>query len=622
MDACVTEVRQVLDHALKSGKQVIRILEIGDGILKHLYIMIYNADVRCIASASLCTLLNTLFSKYPSLRVDYTASGHEQITSPGVRTVAFDIDTVLQQYNLPAFTYDIVIEVHSLGFAADLQGLLKSLNELLVPGGFLLALEANGTHQSTGGKWIDYVFSPQGSWPGLRSGKQYRRFSQSAWDKQLRRAGFKSLNAEKDRETALFLTLRAQKFSLPVLSASSTDVKQLVIFSFKLAHVLDLQKTLLATTSFRWTSFRRLDRNHHGKFRWWCCHWLHSRSLRRELVSVDINLVLFDPVWKAESKVAIIQQLSNFPYLESEIVVDSSGIVLVPRLFSFPPRAPAILDPSRYWVMEQSGNVIQPALPMLGPRQVMIKISSVSNAESGLQGVVGMISRAASSKWTVGTRVVTIAQSVLSNFVVVQEDQVAELPEDCNDGASANLALPLLFMALALRLDLRPLESLREIQVIILQTGEIANEIVRMLQHIGLAPLLVSPSLPLTLPRLSPGDIIMYGLPDVSARAIPSVTGVLLFNWQDATHGALCAVAQNPWFVCTTFKAHMSSFLRKVTVNIGSLTPEQQLPSDFEVSSSITFKRDKSYLIVGGIGSLGLQIAIWMYRVSSTSLGS
>lgn len=142
--------------------------------------MIYNADVRCIASASLCTLLNTLFSKYPSLRVDYTASGHEQITLPDVQTLGFDINTIPQQHGLPAFTYDIVIEVHSLGFAADLQGLLKSLNDLLVPGGFLLVFEANGSYQSIGGKWVDYVFSPQGSWPGLRSGKQYRRFSQSA----------------------------------------------------------------------------------------------------------------------------------------------------------------------------------------------------------------------------------------------------------------------------------------------------------------------------------------------------------------------------------------------------------------------------------------------------------
>jgi hypothetical protein len=45
------------------------------------------------------------------------------------------------------------------------------------------------------------------------------------------------------------------------------------------------------------------------------------------------------------------------------------------------------------------------------------------------------------------------------------------------------------------------------------------------------------------------------------------------------------------------------------------LTPEQLLPSHFEVSRSLALADDKFYLVVGGIGSLGLQIAVWLYRV-------
>jgi len=179
LDTCVTEIRQILDHALKSGKQVVRILEIGDGMLEPLHTTIYNTDIKYVASASLYKLLTALFSEYPTLRVDYTASGHEQIVSPNLRTVAFNIDSTLERQDLPAFTYDVVIEVHTLGFAADLQQNLRLLNELLAPGGFLLALEANGNHQTAGGKWVDYVFSPQENWPGLRLGKQYRRLSQN-----------------------------------------------------------------------------------------------------------------------------------------------------------------------------------------------------------------------------------------------------------------------------------------------------------------------------------------------------------------------------------------------------------------------------------------------------------
>jgi hypothetical protein len=566
--------------------------------------------------------LRAIFSEYLTLRVDYTICGHEQIASPGLRTVTFNIDSISKTRDLPAFTYDIIIEVHMLGFAVDLQQSLRLLNELLVPGGFLLALEVNGNSQAAGGKWMDYVFSPQGSWPGLCLYKRYHRFSQSVWDEQLGRAGFKAVDAKQDRETALLLTMRAQKPSLPVLSASSTDVEQPVVFSFKLSHALDLQKTLLtAASSGESRSIIWMEATM-GTFDGAAATGF-ARSLRQELVSVDIKLVLLDPVWKAESKVAIIQQLSNFPYLEPEVLVDDSGIVLVPRLFSFPPRIPQTFDLSKYWVIEQSGTAVQPALPLPSPCEVVIEISFVSNAESGLVGVVGTISRTGSSKWTVGTRVVAIAQFVLSNFVVVHEGQIAELPEDCDDGKSSNLALPLIFVALALRLDsLGPPESLQGIQVIVLQTSKIANDIVQVLQHLGLTSHLVSPSLPLTLPHLSPGDVIMCGVSGASARAMPSYSGVSLFNWNDTTHGALPAVTQCPWFVGNILKTHLASAFPRVTVDKVSFTPEQQLPSNFEVSPTIALSPDKFYLIVGGIGSLGVQIAIWMYRVRGMSVGS
>jgi hypothetical protein len=113
--------------------------------------------------------------------------------------------------------------------------------------------------------------------------------------------------------------------------------------------------------------------------------------------------------------------------------------------------------------------------------------------------------------------------------------------------------------------------------------------------------------------------MILCGLPPASTRVIPNINGVSLFNWNDPTHGALSAVAQNPWFVGSTLKTHLASALAKVSVKTEGFIPERQLPSDLKLSPSIAFRHDKFYLIVGGIGSLGLQIAIWMYRVGGMS---
>jgi hypothetical protein len=109
----------------------------------------------------------------------------------------------------------------------------------------------------------------------------------------------------------------------------------------------------------------------------------------------------------------------------------------------------------------------------------------------------------------------------------------------------------------------------------------------------------------------------MCGLPVHSARTIPRVAGVSVFNWDDADQGALAAVVQNPWLVGTTINTHLARALPNVSVDSGSLTPEQILPPTFDVSQSLALTDDKFYLILGGIGSLGLQVAIWMYRVST-----
>ncbi|KAJ7622843.1 polyketide synthase [Mycena polygramma] len=598
LDACVEAVREILDHAVKSGKQVVRLLDIGD------------------ATGTLYKLLTALAAEYPTLRLDYTASGHEH-ASLELRTASFNVDAVARQTGLSPSTYDIVIETHTLGFAAEVDRSIESLNALLVPGGFLIALEVNGAPQAPGGKWVDHVFSPQGRWPGLRSGKQHRRWSTSEWNDQLSKAKLRLVDGAQDAENSLFLMLRAQKPSLPVISLSSpgpsSSTEQPIIFTFELSRVMELQQLVSGAMSSGGGPTKIWIEATIGTFDAAAATGF-ARSLMRELVAVEIRLVLFDPVWKAESRAAVIQQLAGLTSLEPEIALDSAGVALVPRFRSYAPRAPETLDHDKYWVVEQPNTVVQSAAPLPGPHQVLVKVSSLSDVEGGLQGLVGTVTRSASSQWQVGARVVAVVPSTRSNFVVVHEGQVAELPKTADEHSSASLALLLVFAALGLRLDSRPLKSLQQIQVVVPNAGKFAASVVRVLQYLGVKPVLIAPSLPLILPRLSPGDIIICGLPADSARTIPRIPGVSIFNWEDADQGSKATVAQNPWLVGTTLSTHLGRALPDVSVDGGSITPEQLLPSTFDVSRSLALADDKFYVILGGIGSLGLQVAIWMYR--------
>ncbi|KAF7358619.1 Polyketide synthase [Mycena sanguinolenta] len=593
--ACVAEVRQIFDHAIKSGKQIFRLLDIGD------------------ATASLHRSLTALASEYPALRLDYTVCGHEK--SSDVRKVSFNVDSVSKQPGLSRNSYDVVIATHTLGFASELGQSLGYLNSLIAPGGFLIALEVNGTPRTPGGQWIDHVFSPQGHWSGLRSGSQHHRWRPSEWDAQLSEANFRVVTGSQ-RENSLFLTLSAQKPSLPLISPVSEsyfDTEEPLVFTFELARALDLQQIVLGVIS---------SGDPHTKI------WIEAtmgtfdgavatgfaRSLMRELVAVEIRLILFDATWNAECRVAAIRQLCALSPLEPELAIDSSGVVLVPRFRPCVPRPPETLDNSKYWILEPTNTVVQSAPPSPGVNHVLVQISSLSNAEGGLQGIFGTIARTRSSQWQVGDRVVGVVPSTRSNFVVVHEGHITEVPKTVDGRSATKVALLLVFTALGLRLGSRPLKSLQQIQAVVLHTSEFAASVVGVLEYFGVKAVLILPSLPLILPRLSPGDIIMGGLRAEFARTIPRINGVHVFNWDDPDLGALATVAQNPWLIGTTIEAHLRDVLPALGVDSLQLTPAQLLPPTFNVSKSLTLADDRFYLIVGGIGSLGLQLAIWMYR--------
>ncbi|KAJ6494580.1 polyketide synthase [Mycena sanguinolenta] len=602
LESCAAEIRPILNHAVKCGKHLVRILDIGDATSR-----VYNS------------FLATVASEYPGIAVDFTVCGHEHVSSD-VRSTSFDVDAVSKQPGFTAATYDIIIATHTLGFAAELDKSLDFLNGLLVPGGFLVALEANGAPETLGGKWIDYVFSSDGDRSGLRSGKPYHRWSQSEWDVQLGQANFRVVEgAPVDR--SLFLMIRAQKPSLPVLSPSSSQspasssIEPPIIFAFQLPRALELQEILLSSMSSGGRSTVWIEATS-GTFDGAAATGF-ARSLMREIVAADVRLVLFDPAWTPESRVSAIHHLATLPSLESEIAVDNTGTILVPRLRPHAARAPETLDHTKYWTVQQTQTVVQSAPPLPGPCQLLVEVSCLSDVEGGLQGLVGTIANTGSSRWRVGARVVALVSSAMSNFVLVHEGCVSEIPETANERECVSLALPLVLAALGLGLATRPIQSLQQSQVVVIGTGTVTSGVVRVLKRLDVAPILLSPSLPFVLPPLSAGDIIIGGLPDASDDTIPRVPGVSVFNWDHTDQRAVAAVAANPWFIGSTLGAHLLPILTEARLLeddlLNSFAPQQLLPPSFDLSQSLALADDKFYLIIGGIGSLGLQLAIWMY---------
>ncbi|KAK7039784.1 polyketide synthase [Favolaschia claudopus] len=543
-------VQQIFDLAVSCGKQVIRVLDLGD------------------TTGSLYKQLSQMADTYPTLRLDCTISAQSGPLSD-VRRCYFSVENVSRQQDLLPSTYDIVIvnpRVLSSEIELGLDKVLDCLNCLLVSGGFLVVQDEDA--QSS--EWHD----------GLLNAKFHRIVQ---------------------RATSSSSTSRAQKtvLSLPPSKSSTSDLPLPIIFSFDHSHALDLQRTILAAISSGDTDI-------------WIEATLNTfngaiatgvaRSLMRELVAVKIHLVLFDT-------------LSSVPtLLEEEIVIDQLGIIKVPRVCAYNPCAPDTLDHQKYWVMESATHIVQPPLPAPDSTHVLIQISCLSEPQGGLSGIVGTVVNSTSLEWPTDTQIVGVVQAPHSNFILVHHGQISIMPVGADESHCANLALVLVMAALGLHLHSRPSRSLHHIQAMILDTGKFAASVVDFIKHLGINTTLISPNLPLGLSLLTTEASIMGGSPNDFAATVAQSNCLSVFNWDHPSQGALSSVARDPWLVGATIQKYLHQSLASVSNDSNTLVPEQLLPETFDVTQSLILADNRFYLILGGIGSLGVQMAIWMYQ--------
>ncbi|KAJ3554330.1 hypothetical protein NP233_g12444 [Leucocoprinus birnbaumii] len=89
-------------------------------------------------------------------------------------------------------SYDIIIAYHVLHVAPEIQTLSQQLHDMLVPGGFLLVTELDGTSwfDKPGTAWMDFAFGSFAEWFNYRDDRAHCSMSPSQWRSVLGSAGF------------------------------------------------------------------------------------------------------------------------------------------------------------------------------------------------------------------------------------------------------------------------------------------------------------------------------------------------------------------------------------------------------------------------------------------------
>ncbi|KAG2142363.1 hypothetical protein DEU56DRAFT_979550 [Suillus clintonianus] len=341
-----------------------------------------------------------------------------------------------------------------------------------------------------------------------------------------------------------------------------------------------------------------------------------ARSLRKEHLLWTIWAVVFDLEWDDESIRRAVEVMSKTPQTETELTVDASGLVHVPRIT--PCEGPKKISPFNFqepWRLEKSA-VVQCSSPPSDSNSAVVHVRNVSRSDDQIWSFVGSLGSSHKS-------VTGISTSPVGNTIVSPLDSMVDVPVAMD--VDAPMGPPVLATAIAV---------LAVGSVYFENPGRFRGEI--LVTHADtqtsmlIAQLYVLQGFRVTTLKQHATDSEISHLPNGHFSIIVSeykdtATLHLLsrlltangktFAWKHPTKGLQSLLACDPWLIGHAIRLGSSvvgNALRIPMCNISELVTV--MPGDPVHVKKHLFSDKKAYLLVGGLGSLGLQIAQWMYK--------
>jgi hypothetical protein len=351
-----------------------------------------------------------------------------------------------------------------------------------------------------------------------------------------------------------------------------------------------------------------------------------ARSFRREFIAWTVKLVLFHASWSEVQRKVAIKALMSMDYdLEDELVVDAEGNILVPRLQALStPSSNVAFDPSRPWTVEGKGiaHFDHSGMLSVDDSRITIELLAVSQGTAGLREFTG---REPGSKRTV----MGVTDSPISNFALVPRDVCIEIPSGEPDTGSVP---PLLAIAIASHAlgpgafdDYDRLRSrLRHSSIIIThEDSPVGRALWEIFTLLGITFMSLPSSHDLSRLAAGSASIILSGYEDLeSQQALEAALEAdgTIFGWASGKTDLLRSFRKRPWMIGDASRASLNTGLLAKLTKVATTAPlhlVQNAPSaEQRVPSRATlFDAQKAYILVGGCGSLGADVAFWMYEV-------
>lgn len=342
-----------------------------------------------------------------------------------------------------------------------------------------------------------------------------------------------------------------------------------------------------------------------------------SRTFRKEYRSWQVYCIVFPASWTTGDYDKTARTLCSHPLAEDEMSIAEDGSVSVIRVIpSSPPRRTLPFNPEALWVYQHS-SLLQVSHSVIPFNHVLVRITALSSHISSCRAFMGRVD--GSSAVYAG-----ITFGPLSNYTVAHRGSllelhgIADLAKDGPDACAAVIAV--LAIGHARFGDPQRLEG--SCVVVTYSDTRLGRNILhiykcRGLQVVGLPSHARMSEIRAVLscrPRFMVSGreqgVASY-VDDMVNRVQPGK----LFLWADHGMGIARVLVEDPWSIGDALKLALSD-LDSPKESFAPPIKLLSIPLPGEVPSGDTiFDSRKAYILVGGLGGLGLPVAHWMYKV-------
>ncbi|KAF8898071.1 hypothetical protein CPB84DRAFT_1748077 [Gymnopilus junonius] len=596
----MTSLRDALKHISVSGTKVVEVL-IASNVKSDFFRVSIEEIFR-----EFSTLHVNLFidNKHPAQTLPTVASGMVRNISVKVGDNSSAIEDQL---------FDVALFFNIADDKANPQQIVETANRLLLPGGTFIVAERNleaWESMALGTVWYNAAF-------GSPSSEDTYRLS--SYLESLAKFTVQRVHNSEDADPFHFC-IDAQKKTWSNLESPDealVDPIDSFVYEYSFGNELDLQWELSGLNSTQYidiwiTATEGRDGSAAQGF---------VRALRREYVSWTIRLVVFPESYDEDMRQEFLDHLSTELRLEQDILVspEDQNMLMVPRI------APVAE------VNASTATKLHGLPTSLPPYHVLLRPISFSK-QGAVTGLLATVVDAQSTTLHDGQIVVALVDAPIEETMVVDVACLSQLPSEFTQAADSISALIPGFVTAVLAPGLSAFnrsDRLKLARILVTHADTVTGfNVAKVYAKNGLQVVKVNNDASLhDIAKLNgePFDLIVSGYTDLPyvqvLKTLLEPRRGKLFSWNDADTGLPSILHRDPCSIADALRCSFSmiggdleSFRLPVNMQATKRGRDVEVERPVKSSNEASFNPDKAYLILGGIGTIGVHLALYMYQ--------